>query len=145
MKFPESWLREHVRVSATREQLAERLTAIGLEVEDMQVIGEALQGVLVAEILSCAKHPEADRLQVCQVAIGDGNTVQIVCGAPNVAAGQKVAVARVGTTLPDGRTLERAKLRGVVSNGMILSAENPDGTLSLVRPGDLLENGSEVK
>ena len=123
MKFPESWLREHVWVSATREQLAERLTAIGLEVEDMQVIGEALQGVLVAEILSCAKHPEADRLQVCQVAIGDGNTVQIVCGAPNARTGLKAPLATIGAILPGGIEIKAAQLRGIDSQGMLCSAK----------------------
>ena len=70
MKFPESWLRQHVKVEASSEDLAARLTAIGLEVEDAQPIGAALEGVVVAEILSCARHPDAERLQVCQVSVG---------------------------------------------------------------------------
>ena len=82
MKFPESWLREHVTVAASRDELAASLTAIGLEVEGVEDIGAALEGVVVAEILSASKHPEADRLQVCQVSIGAGEPVQIVCGAP---------------------------------------------------------------
>jgi phenylalanyl-tRNA synthetase beta chain len=122
MKFPESWLREHVTVDATREQLSARLTAIGLEVEDAQVLGEGLDGVLVAEILSCEKHPEADRLQVCQVATGAG-TVQIVCGAPNARPGLKAPLAIVGATLPGGINIQAAKLRGVDSQGMLCSAK----------------------
>ena len=121
MKFPESWLREHVTVSATRDELSARLTAIGLEVEDAQVLGEGLDGVLVAEILSCQKHPEADRLQVCQVATGAG-TVQIVCGAPNARPGLKAPLAKVGATLPGGIAIQAAKLRGVDSQGMLCSA-----------------------
>jgi len=123
MKFPESWLREHVTVSASRDELSARLTAIGLEVEDAQVLGEGLDGVLVAEIVSCAKHPEADRLQVCQVAIGGGQSVQIVCGAPNARPGLKAPLATVGATLPGGIAIGAAKLRGVDSQGMLCSAK----------------------
>ncbi|WP_374473233.1 phenylalanine--tRNA ligase subunit beta [Arenimonas sp.] len=122
MKFPESWLREHVATAAPREELSARLTAIGLEVEDLQVLGEGLGGVLVAEILSCEKHPEADRLQVCQVATGAG-TVQIVCGAPNARPGLKAPLATVGATLPGGIAIKAAKLRGVDSQGMLCSAK----------------------
>jgi len=122
MKFSESWLREHVTVSATRDELSARLTAIGLEVEDAQVLGEGLDGVVVAEILSCEKHPEADRLQVCQVATGAG-TVQIVCGAPNARPGLKAPLATVGASLPGGIAIQAAKLRGVESQGMLCSAK----------------------
>jgi len=122
MKFPESWLREHVTVGATRDELSARLTAIGLEVEDMQILGEGLDGVVVAEILSCEKHPEADRLQVCQVATGAG-TVQIVCGAPNARPGLKAPLATVGASLPGGMQIKAAKLRGVDSQGMLCSAK----------------------
>ena len=79
MKFSENWLRQHVRTDATRDELAATLTAIGLEVEEMTVLGDALDGVIVARIVECAKHPEADRLQVCQVDTGNGR-LQIVCG-----------------------------------------------------------------
>jgi phenylalanyl-tRNA synthetase beta chain len=139
MKFPESWLREHVAVDATREQLSARLTAIGLEVEDTQVLGEGLDGVVVAEILSCARHPEADRLQVCQVATGSG-TVQIVCGAPNARAGLKAPLATVGAVLPGGMAIQAAKLRGVDSQGMLCSAKelgvDPDASGLLELPAD---------
>src|SRR5207342_1003581 len=96
MKFPENWLREHVRTSATRDELAATLTAIGLEVEGLEPVGGALEGVVVAQILSAEPHPQADKLQVCQVAFGDGNPVQIVCGAPNARAGLKAPLATVG-------------------------------------------------
>ncbi len=72
MKFSENWLRQHVKTDASREQLAATLTAIGLEVEELTVLGAALDGVVVARIVECAKHPEADRLQVCQVDAGTG-------------------------------------------------------------------------
>lgn len=139
MKFPESWLREHVTVAASREELSARLTAIGLEVEDAQVIGEGLDGVVVAEILSCEKHPEADRLQVCQVATGTG-TVQIVCGAPNARPGLKAPLATVGAALPGGIAIKAAKLRGVDSQGMLCSAKelgvDPDASGLLELPAD---------
>lgn len=126
MKFPESWLREHVSVAATRDELAAHLTAIGLEVEAVNAIGEGLNGVIVAEIISAEKHPEADRLQVCQVAIGGGETVQIVCGAPNARAGLKAPLAVVGASLPGGLQIKAAKLRGVESFGMLCSAKELD-------------------
>jgi len=122
MKFPESWLREHVAITADRATLAAALTAIGLEVEAMSEVGVGLDGVVVAEILSCAKHPEADRLQVCRVATGTGE-VQIVCGAPNARPGLKAPLATLGATLPGGIEIKSAKLRGVESQGMLCSAK----------------------
>ena len=86
MKFSENWLREHVRTDATREDLAATLTAIGLEVEDVTPLGDALDGIVVARIVRCAPHPEADRLQVCEVDAGGDTPLQIVCGAPNARA-----------------------------------------------------------
>jgi phenylalanyl-tRNA synthetase beta chain len=123
MKFPENWLREHVSTTASHERLSECLTAIGLEVEEDTVIGGVLTGVIVAEILSLQKHPEADRLNVCQVAVGDGQTVQIVCGAPNARAGLKAPLARIGAKLPGDFEIKAAKLRGVDSFGMLCSAK----------------------
>jgi phenylalanyl-tRNA synthetase beta chain len=123
MKFPESWLREHVHVAASRDELAATLTAIGLEVEGIEPIGAPLEGVVVAQILSAERHPQADRLQVCQVAFGDGNPVQVVCGAPNARAGLKAPLATVGAQLPGGLAIGAAKLRGVESFGMLCSAK----------------------
>ena len=123
MKFSENWLRSHVPTTATREELVATLTAIGLEVEDVSVLGESLDGVVVAQILSAEKHPEADRLQVCQVDAGNGTVVQIVCGAPNARAGLKAPLAMVGANLPGGMAIKAAKLRGVESAGMLCSAK----------------------
>jgi phenylalanyl-tRNA synthetase beta chain len=122
MKFPESWLREHVPIDADRATLASTLTAIGLEVEAVNEIGTALDGVVVARIVECAKHPEADRLQVCRVDIGSSE-VQIVCGAPNARAGLKAPLATIGALLPGGMQIKAAKLRGVDSAGMLCSAK----------------------
>lgn len=139
MKFPESWLREHVAVTADRATLAATLTAIGLEVEAMNEIGSALDGVVVAHILECSKHPEADRLQVCRVSLG-ASEVQIVCGAPNARAGLKAPLATVGATLPGGIAIKPAKLRGVESFGMLCSAKelgiDPDASGLLELPVD---------
>jgi phenylalanyl-tRNA synthetase beta chain len=122
MKFSENWLRQHVPTDASRDELAATLTAIGLEVEDVTPLGAGLDGVVVARILECAKHPEADRLQVCQVDAGRGSPLQIVCGAPNARPGLVAPLATVGATLGD-ITIKAAKLRGVESNGMLCSAK----------------------
>ncbi len=122
MKFPENWLREHIRTDADRDQLAAALTAIGLEVEELTPLGESLDQVVVAQIVSCAKHPEADRLQVCEVDAGAHGTLQIVCGAPNARAGLKAPLAMVGAKV-GAITIKAAKLRGVESNGMLCSAK----------------------
>ncbi len=123
MKFPESWLRQHLNTDASHQRIAETLTAIGLEVEQESVIGAELPGVIVAEIVSLQKHPEADRLNVCQVAIGGGAQVQIVCGAPNARAGLKAPLAQIGAVLPGDFAIKAAKLRGVDSAGMLCSAK----------------------
>ena len=122
MKFSENWLRQHVKTTATRDELAATLTAIGLEVEGMSVLGEALDGVVVARIVECTKHPEADKLQVCQVDAGNGTMLQIVCGAPNARPGLVAPLATIGTTV-GALTIKAAKLRGVESNGMLCSAK----------------------
>src|SRR5688572_9282856 len=121
MKFSENWLRQHVSTDATRDELAATLTAIGLEVEEITVLGEALDGVIVARIIECAKHPEADRLQVCQVDTGNGR-LQIVCGAPNARPGLVAPLATVGTRIGE-ITIKAAQLRGIDSNGMLCSAK----------------------
>ena len=121
MKFSENWLRQHVATTASREDLAVTLTAIGLEVEELTVLGEGLDGVVVARIVECAKHPEADRLQVCQVDAGTGALLQIVCGAPNARPGLVAPLAMVGAKLGE-IAIKAAKLRGVESNGMLCSA-----------------------
>ena len=123
MKFSENWLRSHVPTGATRDELVATLTAIGLEVEELTALGESLDGVVVAQIISAERHPEADRLQVCQVDVGQGATVQIVCGAPNARAGLKAPLATVGATLPGGIAITAARLRGVESAGMLCSAK----------------------
>lgn len=122
MRVPLRWLEEWIDLPASANELAERLTAGGLEVDSVETIGPDLSALRVGLVAAREKHPNADRLSVCRVDVGAGDLLEVVCGAPNVAAGQKVAFAPSGTRLPDGRTLERSKIRGVVSNGMICSA-----------------------
>ena len=122
MKFSENWLRQHVAIDAGSAALEQRLTMIGLEVEGVEKLGAALDGVVVARIVECAKHPEADRLQVCQVDAGGGAPLQIVCGAPNARPGLVAPLATIGAKLGD-TIIKAAKLRGVESSGMLCSAK----------------------
>ena len=128
MQFSESWLRTMVDPSMTSDELAHLLTMSGLEVEEVEPVAPPFSGVVVAEVREVAKHPNADRLNVCQVDAGTGTLLNIVCGAPNVRAGMKVACAMVGAVLPpddDGKPFEikLGKLRGVESQGMLCSAK----------------------
>ena len=121
MRFPLVWAQEWIDLQESPEVIAERLTAAGFEVDEIERTGPDLTGIRVAQVLERADHPNADRLSVCRVDLGEEEPFEVVCGAPNVAAGQKVAFAAPGTTLPDGTRLKKAKIRGVVSHGMILS------------------------
>ena len=122
MQFPESWLRSLVNPALDTSQLAHALTMAGLEVEALTPAAPPFTDVVVAEILSAEKHPDADRLRVCQVDVGEAAPVTIVCGAPNAAAGLKVPCARPGATLP-GIEIKVAKVRGVESFGMLCSTK----------------------
>ena len=124
MRVPLKWLHEYCAPDLDAFALAERLAMTGTEVERVERHGvTALEHFVVGKVLAAEQHPDADRLRVCQVDTGDGEPSQIVCGAPNVAAGQTVAVARPGSVMPDGTKLKVAKLRGQASNGMILAED----------------------
>lgn len=122
MQFPESWLRAFVNPDLDTQALSHRLTMAGLEVEETDTVAPPFSGVVVGHIVDIAPHPDADKLRVCQVDDGSGTALQIVCGAPNAAAGIKVPLARVGAELPGGMKIGVAKMRGVVSSGMLCSA-----------------------
>lgn len=122
MKFSENWLRSHVPTTVSRDELSAVLTAIGLEVEEVTDLGARLDHVVVARIVSAERHPEADRLQICQVDAGQGEHLQIVCGAPNARAGLVAPLAMIGARFGDF-LIKAAKLRGVDSNGMLCSAK----------------------
>lgn len=123
MKFSENWLRSLVNPAADRSELCHRLTMAGLEVEGVETLGDGLGGVFVGEIVACEKHPNADKLRVCQVSVGAAQALQIVCGAPNARPGLKAPVATIGAQLPNGMTITQAALRGVDSFGMLCSAK----------------------
>ena len=127
MQFPESWLREFCNPPIGTQELAEVLTMAGLEVEELRPVAPPFQRVVVVQVLEVAKHPNADRLNVCQVDAGTGQPLNIVCGAPNVRPGIKVPCALVGAELPPGEDgkpfqIKLGKLRGVESQGMLCSA-----------------------
>jgi phenylalanyl-tRNA synthetase beta chain len=117
-----SWLKEYVDVELAPKELASLLTFSGTEVEGIKTIGGDFTGIVVAEVLSVERHPNADRLTVCQVNSGT-ETLTVVCGAPNVAAGIKVPLAPVGTLVPNGLKIKKAKVRGVESFGMLCAAD----------------------
>ena len=127
MQFPESWLREFCNPTLTTQQLADTLTMAGLEVEELRPVAPPFLKVVVGEIKSAAKHPNADKLQVCEVDVGQGTLLNIVCGAPNARVGIKVPCAMVGAELPPGEdgkpfVIKVGQLRGVESEGMLCSA-----------------------
>ena len=140
MKFTLSWLKEHLDTDASALEIADRLNSIGLEVESLSDAGAALKDFTVAEIVTADRHPNADKLRLCSVNAG-GETLQIVCGAPNARAGLKVVLARPGTVIPaSGEALKIGTIRGVESRGMMCSArelklgEDHDGIIEL-KPG----------
>ncbi|HUE26261.1 MAG TPA: phenylalanine--tRNA ligase subunit beta [Solirubrobacteraceae bacterium] len=157
MRVPVNWLREYCDPPLEAGQLAERLAMTGTEVERVERYGvTALENFVVGRVLQTEQHPDADRLTVCVVDAGDGEPRQIVCGAPNVAAGQTVAVAKPGAVLPDGNKLKKVKLRGIESDGMILAEDELaigtehagilelDGTGSPLKPGTPLAQVLEI-
>ncbi|HYO43556.1 MAG TPA: phenylalanine--tRNA ligase subunit beta [Candidatus Limnocylindrales bacterium] len=133
MRVPLSWLGEFVDVELTPEQLAERLTLLGMEVKHIERWGADWQNVVIGELLTVEKHPRADRLHLTTVTLGDGSgPLSIVCGATNIAPGQRIPVALPGAVLPGNRRIERTEKMGVVSNGMLCSGDE----LKLTGDGD---------
>ncbi len=122
MQFSEQWLRAYVNPPIGSDELAERLTMAGLEVEGSEPVAPPFSGVVVAQVLAVERHPDADKLTVCRVDAGTGELLTIVCGAPNVAAGMRVPCALVGAVLPGDFRIKPAKMRGVESQGMLCSA-----------------------
>lgn len=123
MKVPVSWLKEYVDFEDTIEGLSDKLTFAGLEVEAIETIGSDFAGVVVGEITQIEPHPGADKLRLCTVEYGQEEAMRVVCGAPNVEVGGKYPFAPVGTTLPGGFTLKKAKIRGEVSMGMLCAKD----------------------
>lgn len=116
-----NWLREFVPYEGEAQALGDKLTMLGLELEGIDDPFESIKDIVVGHVVECDKHPEAEKLSVCTVDVGGPETLTIVCGAPNVGKGQKVPVATVGTIMPEGMKIKKAKLRGIKSFGMICS------------------------
>lgn len=140
MRVPLSWLRDYVDVDLEPAALAERLTVLGMEVKGLERWGADWRSVVVGELREVASHPRADRLSLTRVVVGDGEPLEIVCGATNIAVGQRVPVALPGAVLPGGRAIGRTEKMGVVSNGMLCSGEElgltTDGDGILILPPD---------
>lgn len=140
MQFSESWLRTFANPPIGSDELAHLLTMAGLEVEALEPVAPAFSRVVVAQILTAEKHPDADRLRLCSVDVGETAPLQIVCGAPNAAAGLKIPCARVGAVLPGDFKIKAAKVRGIESFGMLCSAKElgiaQDASGLLVLPED---------
>lgn len=160
MNISYNWLKEYVNFDLTPEETAAALTSIGLEtgeVEEVQSVKGGLEGLVIGKVLTCEPHPNSDHMHITTVDLGQGEPVQIVCGAANVAAGQKVVVATLGTKLYDGDeciTIKKSKLRGVESNGMICAEDeigigtSHEGIIVLpddVEPGTLAKDYYHVK
>ncbi len=122
MKVSYQWLQEFVKVEDSAEALADRLSLAGLEVAAVEDAIPPLDDLVIGEVLAVEKHPDADKLNVCQVSTGGKERHQIVCGAPNVRVGMKAPVILPGAKLPDGTKIKKARLRGVESHGMLCSA-----------------------
>ncbi|WP_026960109.1 phenylalanine--tRNA ligase subunit beta [Aliagarivorans taiwanensis] len=137
MKFSESWLREWVNPAISSEELAEQITMAGLEVDDVAAVAGDFNGVVIGEVVECGQHPDADKLRVTKVNVGEEELLDIVCGAPNCRAGLKVAVAKVGAVLPGDFKIKKAKLRGQPSHGMLCAfselgiSDEGDGIMEL--------------
>ena len=140
MKLDYNWLKEYIKCDLTATQIAEIMTSIGIEVdavEETETIEGGLKNVVVAKVLTCVPHPDSDHLHITTVDDGGEAPLQVVCGAPNVAAGQKVLFARVGAVLPGEFKIKKSKIRGVESLGMICAedelgiGESHDGIMVL--------------
>jgi len=155
MKISFSWLKDYINIDEDAESLGKRLTSTGLEVESVEIYEEvegSLNGLIVGEVLTCEKHPNADALKVTTVDIGNGDPLPVVCGAPNVEAGQKVVIAPVGTTLHpisgESFKIKKTKIRGEVSEGMICAEDevglgNDHSGIIVLDPG--LKTGASVR
>jgi phenylalanyl-tRNA synthetase beta chain len=150
MKVTYHWLKEFASISASPEELAAQLTMAGLEVESLAPVAPPFSGVVVGQVLAAGRHPDAEKLSLCEVTTDGENRLQIVCGAKNVRAGLKVAVAMVGARLPNDVLIKRATLRGQESNGMLCSArelglgDEHDGIMELNDSSPLNRNVREA-
>ena len=150
MNISTRWLREWVSPDVSDQELSEKLTMAGLEVDQIAPVAPPFEGLVVGHVVSCGKHPNADKLSLCEVDIGADDNLQIICGAPNVRQDLKVAVATVGSVLPNKLKIKRAKLRGVESNGMLCSesemgiSDSHEGIIELDSKAEIGNNVREI-
>ena len=146
MNISTRWIREWANPDVSDSELSEKLTMAGLEVDRIAPVAPAFEGLVVGHVVNCEKHPNADKLSLCEIDIGEASNLQIICGAPNVRKDLKVVVATVGSVLPSSLKIKRAKLRGVESNGMLCSeseiglSESHEGIIELDESSILGEN-----
>lgn len=139
MKVLLSWLREFAPIEGDPDEIAVQLTDLGMELESIERIGEGLEGIIVARVLDIRDHPDADKIRLVDVDLGDGRPLQICCGASNMSVGDLVPLATIGTTMPGGMEIAKRKMRGQASNGMLCSAremevgDDHDGILVLAK------------
>ncbi len=147
MKLSLKWLADYVVLPGSVDELAHRLTMAGLEIEGISRPGDALRGIVVAQILASDKHPDADKLSVTKIDDGSGTPLQVVCGAKNYKVGDKVPLATVGTVMPGGMKIGKAQMRGVDSSGMLCSAKElglPEGEHGLLILDPALKPGTPI-
>jgi len=148
MKFSEAWLREWVDPPMATDDLAHALTMAGLEVDTVEPVAGTFNAVVVGEVVACEPHPDADKLSLCRVDVGETEPLQIVCGAPNVRQGLKAPVALIGGLLPGGLKIRKARLRGVESSGMLCSEKElglGDGAGGLMELPDTAPVGEDLR
>ena len=144
MLVPLSWLRDYVEVDLTPEALAEQLTLLGMEVQGITVTGADWTDVVVGRLLTVERHPNADKLWLTTVDVGAEEPLSIVCGADNISVGDLVPVALVGALLPGDRKIERSKIRGIESQGMILAANDVGNTAVLLQAERPVPDGAKI-
>ena len=150
MNISTSWLREWVSPDVSDIELSEKLTMAGLEVDQIAHVAPPFEGLVVGHVVNCGKHPNADKLSLCEVDIGSGSNLEIICGASNVRKDLKVAVATVGSVLPNKMKIKRTKLRGVESNGMLCSeseigiSDSHEGIIELDSKANIGDNVRNV-
>jgi phenylalanyl-tRNA synthetase beta chain len=148
MKFSEKWLREWVNPSIDTDALSEQLSMAGLEVDGLDPVAGEFNGVVVGHVVECGQHPDADKLRITKINVGEDELLDIVCGAANCRQGLKVAVAKVGAVLPGNFKIKKAKLRGQPSHGMLCAfeelgmAESSDGILELPQDAQI---GTDIR
>ena len=145
MNLSLKWLADYVDCGVSAKDFCAGMTMSGSKVETYETEGAEVKNVIVGKLLSIAPHENSDHLQVCQVDVGSGAPIQIVTGASNLTAGDKVPVALDGSTLVNGTKIKKGKLRGVESCGMICAADMPNGDVKVIFPDESLPVGSKIR